>query len=97
MLFDNKKKDRNLYSNKKKISFKRARLPLLGSLSKSVFGKRMSTGSENIFLLICRDAIKFVLVSFFTLVETGNSGGEEGGGGGRGLEGENREVKQRRF
>ena len=68
---------------KKKISFRRARLPLLGSISKSVFGRRMSTG-------ICLDAIKFVLLSFFTLVETGDSGGVRFGR-------ENRELKQRRF
>ena len=42
----------------------------------------MSTGSEDFSLLICLDAIKFVLLSFFTVVETGDSGG-----GGGGLEG----------
>ena len=30
----------------------------------------MSTGSEDLSFLICLDAIKFVLPSFFTLVET---------------------------
>ena len=52
----------------------------------------MSTGSEDFSLLICLDAIKFVLLSFFTVVETGDSGGA-GGRFGR----ENRELKQRRF
>ena len=52
----------------------------------------MSTGSEDFSLLICLDAIKFVLLSFFTVVETGDSGG----GGGR-FGRENRELKQRRF
>ena len=35
-----------------------------------VFERRTSTGSEDVSLLICLDAIKFVLPSFFTLVET---------------------------
>ena len=34
------------------------------------FEQRTSTGSENFFLLICLDAIKFVSLSFFTHVET---------------------------
>lgn len=70
---------------KKKISFRWARLPLLVSISKSVFERRMSTGSEDLSLLIYLDAMKFVLLGFFTLVETGDSGGAGGGGeGGRG-------------
>ena len=64
----------------------------IGNLSKGVFERCTSTWSEDFFLLICLDAIKFVLLSFFKLVETGDSGG----GGGR-LAGENRELKQRRF
>ena len=79
---------------KKKISFRWARLPLLVSISKSVFERRMSTGSEDLSLLIYLDAMKFVLLGFFTLVETGDSGGA--GGGGR-VGGENRELKQRCF
>ena len=55
---------------------------LIGSISKSVFGRRMSTGSEDFSLLICLDAIKFVLLSFFTVVEKGDSGGGGGGEGG---------------
>jgi len=31
---------------------------------------RTSTGSEDVSLLLCLDAIKFVLLSLFTLVET---------------------------
>ena len=38
--------------------------------SKSVFEGRTSTGSEPFSLFICRDATKFVLLSFFTLIET---------------------------
>ena len=40
----------------------------------------MSTGSEDFFLLICFEAVKFVLLSLFTLVETGDSGGRGLGG-----------------
>jgi len=42
---------------------------LIGSLSKGVFERRASTGSEDFSVLIRLDAIKFVLLSFFTLVE----------------------------
>ena len=42
----------------------------IGSLSKDVFERRTSTGSEDFSLLICLDDIKFVLLSFFTLIET---------------------------
>ena len=42
----------------------------IGNLSKGVFEGRTSTGSENFFLLICLDAIKFVSLSFFTPAET---------------------------
>ena len=42
----------------------------IGNLSKGVFERRTSTGSEDFFLLICLDAIKFLLFSCFTLVET---------------------------
>ena len=43
---------------------------LQGSLSKGVFARRTSTGSKTFSLLICLDDIKFVLHSFFTLIET---------------------------
>ena len=42
----------------------------IGILSKDVFERRTSTGSEDFSLLICLDDIKFVLLSFFTLIET---------------------------
>ena len=41
-----------------------------GSLSKDVFERRTSTGSEVFSLLICRDDKKFVLLSFFSLIKT---------------------------
>ena len=40
-----------------------------GNLIKGVLEGRKSTGSENFSLLICLDAIKFVVLSFFTLLE----------------------------
>ena len=40
-----------------------------GSLSKGVFERRTSTGSEVFSLLICLDDIKFVFLSFFTVIE----------------------------
>ena len=43
---------------------------LIGSLSKDVFGRRTSTGSDASSLLICLDATRCVLLSIFTLVET---------------------------
>ena len=43
---------------------------LLGSLSKDVFERRTSTGSEAFFLFICLDAIKFSLLTFFSLLKT---------------------------
>lgn len=43
---------------------------ILGSSSKGVFERRKSTGSEDFSLLICLNAIKFVLLRFFVLVET---------------------------
>ena len=42
---------------------------LLGSLSKDVFERRTSTGSEAFSLLICRGDKKFVLLSFFSLIK----------------------------
>ena len=43
---------------------------LLESLSKDVFERRTSTGSEVFSLTICLDAKKFVLISFFSLIKT---------------------------
>ena len=42
----------------------------IGSLSKDVFERRTSTGSEAFSLFICLDANKFVLLSFFSLIKT---------------------------
>ena len=44
-------------------------LSLLGSLSSDVFERRTSTGSEVFSLLTCLDDIKFVFLSFFTVIE----------------------------
>ena len=41
----------------------------LESLSKGVFERRTSTGSEAFSLLTCLDDIKFVFLSFFTVIE----------------------------
>ena len=43
---------------------------LIGTLSKDVFERRTSTGSEAFSLFICRDANKLVLLSFFSLLKT---------------------------
>ena len=43
---------------------------ILGNLSKNVFEPHTSTGSEAFSLLICLDANKFVLLSFFSLIKT---------------------------
>ena len=43
---------------------------IIGNLSKDVFERRTSTGSEAFSLLICLDANKFVLLSFFSLIKT---------------------------
>ena len=42
---------------------------ILGSLSSDVFERRTSTGSEVFSLLTCLDDIKFVFLSFFTVIE----------------------------
>ena len=42
----------------------------LESLSKDVFERRTSTGSEVFPLTICLDGKKFVLISFFSLIRT---------------------------
>ena len=42
----------------------------IGTLSKDVFERRTSTGSEAFSLFICLDADKLVLLSFFSLLKT---------------------------
>ena len=42
----------------------------LGSLSRDVFERRTSTGSELFSLLVCLDANKFVLLSLFSPLKT---------------------------
>ena len=49
------------------VNFK---LGKLGTLSKDVFERRTSTGSEALSLFICLDANKLVLLSFFSLLKT---------------------------
>ena len=44
-------------------------ITLLGSLSKDVFERRTSTGSEAFSLFIYLDSNKFVLLSFFSLIK----------------------------
>ena len=48
----------------------RGKRNIIGNLSKDVFERRTSTGSEAFSLLICLDANKFVLLSFFSLIKT---------------------------
>ena len=43
---------------------------LIGTLSKDVFERRTSTGSEAFSLFICLDANKLVLLRFFPLLKT---------------------------
>ena len=45
-------------------------LGLVENLSKDVFERRTSTGSEAFFLFICLDAIKFSSLTFFSLLKT---------------------------
>ena len=45
-------------------------MPSIGSLSRDVFERRTSTGSELFSLLVCLDANKFVLLSFFSPLKT---------------------------
>ena len=51
------------------LGVKQICVPSTGSLSKGVFERRTSTGSKAFSFLICLDDIKFVLLSFFTLIE----------------------------
>ena len=44
-------------------------LCIIRELNQGVFERRVSTGSEDFSLLIRLDAVKFVLLNFFTLVE----------------------------
>ena len=50
--------------------FTSSSLGSLGSLSKDVFERRTSTGSEAFSLFICLDTTKFVLLSFFSPIKT---------------------------
>ena len=43
---------------------------IIGSLSKDVFERPTSTGSEAFSLFICLDTTKFVLLSFFSPIKT---------------------------
>ena len=43
---------------------------VIGTLSKDVFERGTSTGSEAVSLFICLDANKLVLLSFFSLLKT---------------------------
>ena len=45
------------------------RVAILGNLSKDVFERRTSTGSETFSLFICLDSNKSVLLSFFSLIK----------------------------
>ena len=45
-------------------------IEVIGTLSKDVFERRTSTGSEAFSLFICLDANKLVLLSFFSLLKT---------------------------
>ena len=42
---------------------------IIRELNQGVFERRASTGSEDFSLLIRLDAVKFLLLNFFTLVE----------------------------
>ena len=64
-----KKKNSFLFFLVLKHCIERARLLKLGTLSKDVFERRRSTGSEVFSLLTCLDDIKFVFLSFFTVIE----------------------------
>ena len=44
-------------------------LCIIRELNQGVFERQASTGSEDFSLLIRLDAVKFVLLNFFTLVE----------------------------
>ena len=44
-------------------------LAAIRELKQRPFNRRMSTGDEDFSILICLDAMQFVFLSFFTLVE----------------------------
>ena len=53
------------------VSYKlNVRIVTIASLSKDVFERHTSTGSEAFSLFICLDANKFLLLSFFSLIKT---------------------------
>ena len=53
------------------VSYKlNVRIVTIASLSKDVFERHTSTGSEAFSLFICLDANKFVLLTFFSLIKT---------------------------
>ena len=56
-------------TSKKKIELTSSR-KTIGTISKDVFKRRTSTGSEAFSLFICLDANKLVLLSFFSLFKT---------------------------
>ena len=43
---------------------------IIGNLSKDVFERRTSTGSDLFSIFTCLDTNKFVLLSFFSLIKT---------------------------
>ena len=47
-----------------------ARYKVIGTLSKDVFERRTSTGSEAFSLFICLDTTKFILLSFLSPIKT---------------------------
>ena len=74
------KRDNKFIKNTLKLSSMSHKMPnlhifpprniTLGNLSKDVFERRTSTGSEAFFLFIRLDAIKFSLLTFFSLLKT---------------------------
>ena len=52
------------------IRIRNASWLIIGSLSKDVFERRTSAGSEVFSLFICLDTTKFVLLSFFSPIKT---------------------------
>ena len=56
-------------TSKKKIELTSSR-KTIGTISKDVFKRHTSTGSEAFSLFICLDANKLVLLSFFSLFKT---------------------------
>ena len=69
MLQHGEKREKSVTGNENDKSIKSYSAPLR-SLSKGVFERRRSTGSEAFSLFTCLDGNKFVLLSFFSLVKT---------------------------